>query len=80
MSTQYDNNNSGALFTNDRKQTENHPDLTGSCEVDGKQYWFKAWKKVSKAGKPFLSVAFDPKEKDVVSPGVAPTNSDPIPF
>ena len=39
MQQQYDNNNSGALFTNDRKQSETHPDLTGSAEVDGKDYW-----------------------------------------
>jgi hypothetical protein len=69
----YDNNNSGAL---------SHPDLTGSAEVDGKEYWFKGWKKTSKAGKAFLSVSFDPKEAkpDVVSSGVAPMSDDPISF
>jgi hypothetical protein len=63
----YDNNNSGALC---------------SAEVDGKEYWFKGWKKTSKAGKAFLSVSFDPKEAkpDVVSSGVAPMSDDPISF
>lgn len=79
MEKQYDNNNSGALFTNDRKKSDTHPDLTGSCEVDGKDYWFKAWKKTSKKGLPFLSVSFDPKETDVVSSGVAPQSGDPVP-
>ena len=50
MDKQYDNNNSGALFTNDRKKSDTHPDLTGSAEVGGKDYWFKAWKKTSKKG------------------------------
>ena len=83
----YDNNNSGALFPNDRKEKENHPDLTGSAVVDGKEYWFKGWKKSSKAGKAYLSVAFDLKEAkpydaapDVVSSGIAPMNNDPIGF
>ena len=80
MQQQYDNNNSGALFTNDRKKSDTHPDLTGSAEVGGKDYWFKAWKKTSKKGQPFLSVSFDPIEAYVVSSGVAPQNDDPVPF
>ena len=82
METQtYDNNNSGALFPNNRKEKGTHPDLNGSCEIEGKEFWFKAWKKTSKKGLPFLSVSFDPKEAaPVVSSGVAPTNDDPIDF
>jgi len=82
MDKQYDNNNSGALFPNNRKEKETHPDLNnGSCEIEGKEFWFKAWKKTSKNGLPFLSVSFDPKEAaPVVSSGVAPTNDDPIDF
>ena len=57
----YDNNNSGALFPNDRKEKETHADLTGSCEIEGKEYWFKGWKKTAKSGTNFLSVSFDPK-------------------
>ena len=49
-------------------------------KMDKKDYWFKAWKKTSKKGQPFLSVSFDPKEADVVSNGVAPQNDDPVPF
>ena len=81
MDKQYDNNNSGALFPNNRKEKETHPDLNGSCEIEGKEFWFKAWKKTSKNGLPFLSVSFDPKEAaPVVSSGVATTNDDPIDF
>jgi len=59
---QYDNNNSGVLFKNDRKEKETHPDFRGTAEVDGKAYYLKGWKKVSKKGVSFLSLALDAKE------------------
>ena len=60
---EYDNNNKGVLFKNDRKEKENHPDYRGNIEVDGKEYYIKGWKKVSKSGTAFLSLAVDPKAK-----------------
>jgi len=36
--TEYDNNNRGALWNNDRKQSDKHPDLSGSIMIDGKEY------------------------------------------
>lgn len=62
MSDKYDNTNSGALFTNDRKETEKHPDYTGSINVGGHDYWLSAWKKKSKDGKSFLSMAVKLKD------------------
>lgn len=59
---EYDNTNRGALFTNDRKEKETHPDFTGSINVDGKEFWIKGWKKTSKKGAKFLSLSVDPKE------------------
>lgn len=59
---EYDNTNRGALFNNDRKEKETHPDFTGSINVDGKEFWIKGWKKTSKAGNRFLSLSVDPKE------------------
>lgn len=61
--TKYDN--SGALFKNDRKQQDNHPDRTGSATIDGVEYWVDGWLKEGKNG-PFLSLAF--KRKDSVKP------------
>ena len=60
---EYDNTNRGALFNNDRKEKETHPDFTGSIDVGGKSYWIKGWKKTSKAGNKFLSLSVDPKEE-----------------
>ena len=34
--------NSGALFRNERKEADNHPDYTGNAMIDGKEYWIQA--------------------------------------
>ena len=56
--------NSGSLFVNDRKTTSKHPDRTGSCMIGGVEYWVSGWIKEGKNGKkPWLSMAFTPKEE-----------------
>jgi len=69
----YDNNNTGALFKNDKKETDRHPDYTGSCEVNGVEMWMSAWIKESKAGKKFMSFAFNPKEEQKQTSQSRPT-------
>lgn len=61
---EYDNNMRGVLFQND-KVKDTQPDYKGSCEIDGRQYWLSGWKKLSKDGKSFLSLAI--QEKEVVA-------------
>ena len=58
--TEYDN--SGALFKNDRKEKESHPDYRGDITVDGTKYWLSAWIKDGKKGK-FMSLSVQPKEE-----------------
>jgi uncharacterized protein (DUF736 family) len=58
----YDNNLSGALFKNDKKETEKHPDYKGSCEIDGTEYWVSSWLNESKNGRKYLSLKFIPKD------------------
>lgn len=59
---EYDNTNSGAMFFEDDKQSERHPDYKGSINVDGKDYWLSAWDKVSKSGKNYISISIKIKE------------------
>ena len=65
---EYDNTNSGALFTNDRRTKPTHPNFKGSCTIktpDGElvEYWVSGWEKSGKKG-PFVSLAFEQKEKE----------------
>jgi len=60
---EYDKNNRGVLFKNDRKESENQPDYKGSSEVNGVEYWVSAWIKTSKQGMEFYSLAFTPKNE-----------------
>lgn len=53
--------NTGSLFKNARKETERHPDYTGTIIVDGVSYWLSAWVKDGAKGK-FFSLAVKPKD------------------
>lgn len=64
MSQEYDNTNSGALFKNERKETENQPDYTGSVNVEGTEFWLSGWIKESKAGKKFMSLSVRAKDEN----------------
>lgn len=59
--------NSGVLFKNDRKEQDNHPDYTGSCMIDGKEFWINAWLKEGTKGK-FFSFSFKPKDAAKAKP------------
>lgn len=63
---EYDNTNSGALFQNDRKTKNSHPDFKGQCTIktpDGElvEFWVSGWEKTGRKG-PFLSLAFTQKD------------------
>lgn len=53
---EYDNTNRGALFKNDRKESENQPDYKGKLNVNGTDMWISAWIKEGKSGK-FMSLS-----------------------
>lgn len=78
----YDNNNSGMLARNDRKQQPNHPDFTGQCEVNGVPMWISAWTKEGKpgtklAGKKFFSLSFKPKDQQQAPASQSQSNTEP---
>jgi hypothetical protein len=54
--------NSGALFKNDRKETESHPDYKGQAIIDGVEYWMDSWLNVAESGKKYMAVKFKAKE------------------
>ena len=58
------NTNRGAIWKNDDKREDNHPDFKGSLNVDGVEYWVSAWKRKEGAGAkaPALSFSIKPKE------------------
>lgn len=60
---QYDNTNRGSLFKNDKKTEEKHPDLNGSINIDGVDYWISGWSKVSKGGQKFISLSVRQKQE-----------------
>jgi hypothetical protein len=83
----YDKTNSGTIAKNTRKTQDNHPDITGSINVDGKDWWLSGWKKSNKSdGSTFYSLSVKPKEARHESGRKAPPSdfsdldSDPIPF
>jgi uncharacterized protein (DUF736 family) len=71
---QYDNTNSGALFKNDRKETDRHPDYRGDANINGKDVWVAAWIKESKNGKKFMSLSFTEKDEQKQKPVPANDN------
>ena len=60
---EYDNTNRGVLFRNDKKESEKHPDFTGSIDVDGVDHYLSAWVKESKQGKKFFSLSVKAKDQ-----------------
>lgn len=67
--TEYDNKNRGILSKNDRKQTDQHPDIKGQINVEGVEYWLDGWKKERKSdGAPFYSLTVKRKDAPVATP------------
>ena len=80
--------NSGSTFKNQKKETEKHPNVTGSCLIGGKEYWMSGWTNQDKNGNPWQSWAFklkEAKQEEKPTPKQHPKNnfedmSDDIPF
>jgi uncharacterized protein (DUF736 family) len=90
------NDNEGALFKNDRKEADTHPDYKGQADIAGVGYWMDAWINESqKDGKKYMKVRFKPKDQQPINtpqppqsrpqqqPGQQPTlqgGNEDIPF
>lgn len=59
--------NSGSIFNNTRKQSDNHPDRTGNglicCPACQHTYdvWLNGWLRTTKTGEHYLSLSIRPK-------------------
>lgn len=59
----YDNTNRGTIAKNTRKTEDKHPDIAGSLNVEGVEYWLNGWaKKNSTDGSSFYSLTVKAKE------------------
>jgi uncharacterized protein (DUF736 family) len=72
--------NTGAIFKNDNKKAENHPDYRGKVNVNGKEMEIALWVKQGKSGSYFSASFSEPyvkTETPTISPVVA---NDDLPF
>jgi len=80
----YDNTNRGSIWKNDKKETDRHPDFTGSLNVNGVEFWVSAWKRKADASPkaPALSFSIKPKDESQSVTPDAPREDfdDSIPF
>lgn len=59
---EYDDTNRGALFDQE-PQSDRHPTMTGSLNVEGREYWVSGWHKTSKQGRAYVSLSVRPKDQ-----------------
>ena len=60
--------NSGVLFTNNKREKETHPHYNGKDTINGTEYYVSSWVKEGKTGK-FLSLSFKPVQEQPVQSG-----------
>tara|TARA_R110000868_G_scaffold371564_1_gene635274 strand:- start:411 stop:653 length:243 start_codon:yes stop_codon:yes gene_type:complete len=72
---------SGSLFKNEKKTEEKHPQMQGSCLIEGVEYWVSAWTKEGAKGR-WQSLAFKRKDaKPDAKPAPASIDDDDsVPF
>ena len=63
MSEYQQKDNSGALFKNDKKESDSHPDYKGSAMINGSDFWVSGWVNVSSAGTKYMKFSYSPKEQ-----------------
>jgi hypothetical protein len=81
----YSNEMKGVLFNNiDKKRKESDRDYSGSCEIDGVEYWISSWINTPKSGgKKYMSLRFTKKDEQSGSTDKPPTplaTDEDIPF
>jgi uncharacterized protein (DUF736 family) len=73
-------NNSGAIFKNDKKTAETHPDYKGKVNVNGKDMEVALWLKESKSGLKYFSATFQEPYVKPEAAVVTDEQDDDLPF
>ena len=82
----FDDNNRGAIWPNQKKETDKHPDFTGQGQIDNAEYWISAWKRRQGDNPKGPSLRFSFQKKDAPPPAqdsvavVDEPFNDDIPF
>lgn len=81
----YDRTNRGAIWKNDKKEKDTHPDFKGDLNVNGVEYWVSAWKRKPDANPkaPALSFSITPKQEQSVHQQISNAEDpfeDSVPF
>jgi len=79
----YDNTNTGIIAKNNRKEKDSHPDITGSINVEGTEFFLNGWLKERKDGSgKFYSLTVKRKEaKPAAKPAQQPAfDESDVPF
>jgi hypothetical protein len=69
---------SGSMRRNTKKESERHPDMNGSCLIEGVEYWISGWAKEGNDGR-WLSLSFKPKD-EAKAPAAPMPEDDDLPF
>jgi len=83
MATEYDNTNRGSIWKNHKRETDKHPHLTGTLNVEGKEFWVSAWVKDKNANPkaPELTLSIREKDKqDNIVPFQPAVEDDDLPW
>lgn len=68
----FDKTNTGIVSKNDRKEKDTHPDIRGSLNVEGREFWLDGWRKERNDGSGwFYSLRVKPKDAPAAAPAPA---------
>jgi len=74
-------NNSGAIFRNEKKDKPTAPDYTGSARINEQEYKVSGWINKSRDGKNYLRILFSIRELNNLSKELNTINTqDDLPF
>lgn len=70
--------NSGAIFKNDKKTSDQQPNMKGQALIGGIEYWVSAWTNEAQDGSRYQALKFEPKQAQQAPPPTQRTRqSDP---